>query len=303
MMKKAGIILLLVMAMMAFTACGNDAKTDTNDVATIGDVKISQKQVDEYATLFYFTQGYDLSQVEDETQLAAVKSMVLSDMVTLEVIKLYYQDSKDKVLPETIDEDQKAFLEETKTNEEVKTFLTDNGISEDTLTRFFLNQYYNVAFFNEIEAGMPNLEQDIKDYYEANKEEFKLDQVEASHILVKTEQEAKQILADLKAGGDFATIAKEKSIDTGSAVNGGELGFFDRNTMVTEFSDVAFALKPGEISDPVKSEFGYHIIKVTDKKDGYQTLEEATESIRTNLIGTAFETKVAQLKEEYKVKL
>ncbi|TAK47457.1 MAG: peptidylprolyl isomerase [Xanthobacteraceae bacterium] len=90
-------------------------------------------------------------------------------------------------------------------------------------------------------------------------------EVHARHILVESEDEAKQILAELKKGTDFADLAKKKSKDPGAA-DGGDLGFFTKEQMVPEFSSVAFKLEPGQLSDPVKSQFGWHIIKVEEKR-------------------------------------
>ncbi len=90
-------------------------------------------------------------------------------------------------------------------------------------------------------------------------------EVHARHILVPTEDEAKAIEAELKKGADFATLAKEKSKDPGAA-EGGDLGYFTKDQMVPEFADVAFKLDKGQISDPVKTQFGWHIIKVEDKR-------------------------------------
>lgn len=121
----------------------------------------------------------------------------------------------------------------------------------------------------EIEDKAKVTDKDVKDYYERHKAEMMTNQqVRASHILVKSEDEAKKILEQLKKGADFAKIAKEKSIDTGSAKNGGDLGFFSRGQMVPEFEKAAFAMKEGEVGGPIKSQFGYHIIKVTGKKEG-----------------------------------
>jgi peptidyl-prolyl cis-trans isomerase C len=90
-------------------------------------------------------------------------------------------------------------------------------------------------------------------------------EVHARHILVATEDEAKGIEAQLKKGADFATLAKEKSKDPG-AVDGGDLGYFTKDQMVPEFAEAAFKLDKGQISDPVKTQFGWHIIKVEDKR-------------------------------------
>jgi peptidyl-prolyl cis-trans isomerase C len=102
-------------------------------------------------------------------------------------------------------------------------------------------------------------------YDEAIKQVKNEEEVRARHILVPTEEEAKAIEAELKKGADFATLAKEKSKDPGAA-EGGDLGYFTKDQMVPEFAEVAFKLDKGQISDPVKTQFGWHIIKVEDKR-------------------------------------
>ncbi len=102
-------------------------------------------------------------------------------------------------------------------------------------------------------------------YDEAIKQVKNEEEVHARHILVPTEDEAKAILAQLKGGADFATLAKEKSKDPGAA-EGGDLGYFTKDQMVPEFAEVAFKLDKGQLSDPVKTQFGWHVIKVEDKR-------------------------------------
>jgi len=104
-----------------------------------------------------------------------------------------------------------------------------------------------------------------KVYDEAVKQMANEEEVHARHILVPTEDEAKAIVAELKNGADFATLAKEKSKDPGGA-EGGDLGYFTKDQMVPEFADVAFKLDKGQISDPVHTQFGWHVIKVEDKR-------------------------------------
>jgi peptidyl-prolyl cis-trans isomerase C len=139
-------------------------------------------------------------------------------------------------------------------------------------------------------------------------------EIRASHILVKTEDEAKEIIKELDGGADFATLAKEKSIDKGSGQNGGDLSWFTKDTMVKEFSDAAFAMQRGDVSKvPVKSQFGWHIIKITDSR--MQTpapLEQRKDDIRQALSQEAVHQEVQSLiggakieygKEEYKLPL
>lgn len=137
-----------------------------------------------------------------------------------------------------------------------------------------------------LEPKVEVTEDEIKEYYDANKASFsEEEQVRASHILVETKEEADAILKELKDGADFAELAKTKSTDTASKDNGGDLDYFTRGDMVAEFSDAAFALKVGETSGAVQSDYGYHIIKVTDHKDAKEyTLEEKKEEIRKTLV-------------------
>lgn len=118
----------------------------------------------------------------------------------------------------------------------------------------------------EIEDTVRVSDEDAKKYYEANKDKFKEpEKVNISHILVDNEAEAKDILSKLKGGADFAALAKEKSKDA-SKDKGGELGLIAKGQTVPEFEQAAFALQSGQISDVVKTQFGYHIIKVTEKQ-------------------------------------
>lgn len=111
------------------------------------------------------------------------------------------------------------------------------------------------------------------------------EEVKASHILVEKEDEAKAIIAQLNKGGDFAKLAKEKSKDPVAAEQGGDLGYFTKDTMVEPFADAAFAMKKGEVSkEPVKTQFGWHIIKVEDKRTQPQpTLDEVKPQLEQQL--------------------
>jgi peptidyl-prolyl cis-trans isomerase C len=137
-------------------------------------------------------------------------------------------------------------------------------------------------------------------------------EIRAAHILVKTEDEAKAIIDQLNKGADFAQLAKEKSIDTQSGKDGGELGWFSKDTMVKEFSDAAFAMQRGDISKtPVKSQFGWHIIKIEDSRMQIPpTLDQRKDEIRGALAQEAAHklvqdlisgAKVDYTKPEYKV--
>ncbi|WP_044748804.1 peptidylprolyl isomerase [Bacillus alveayuensis] len=145
-------------------------------------------------------------------------------------------------------------------------------------------------------------EEEMKKYYDEYKPKVK-----ASHILVDDEKTANEIKAKLDKGEDFAKLAKEYSKDPGSAENGGDLGWFGSGEMVKEFEDAAYALKVGEISKPVKSEYGYHIIKVTDKEEK-KSFEEMKEEIefelkKSKLDPTKVQSEVEKLVEKANVKV
>ena len=122
---------------------------------------------------------------------------------------------------------------------------------------------------------------EISDYFDKNKDQLKQQlSVNASHILVNSSEEANEIIKDLKKGKSFEELAKEKSIDPGSKDNGGNLGVFPKGVMIKEFEDSAFELEVGEISKPVKTTFGYHIIKVNERfEDKDATLEDSRDKI------------------------
>jgi peptidyl-prolyl cis-trans isomerase C len=140
-----------------------------------------------------------------------------------------------------------------------------------------------------------------KVYEEASKQITGEQEVHARHILVETEDEAKTVADELKKGADFAELAKKKSKDPGAS-DGGDLGFFTKDQMVPEFSAVAFALEPGKISDPVKSQFGWHIIKVEEKRSRKAPdFEQVKTQIETYVTRKAQADYVAKLRETAKV--
>jgi peptidyl-prolyl cis-trans isomerase C len=127
------------------------------------------------------------------------------------------------------------------------------------------NRLLMEALLQGVGHAAVSAEAEHKVYEDAVKQMTNEQEVRARHILVPTEEEAKAILAELKKGADFAALAKEKSKDPGAA-EGGDLGYFSKEQMVPEFAEVAFKLEKGQISDPVKTQFGWHIIEVEDKR-------------------------------------
>lgn len=171
---------------------------------------------------------------------------------------------------------------------------------EESLLRDFV--------FNKIvsDANEPT-EDEIKEYYEKNIDSMTKTFINASHILVDTIEEANSIIDELNDGKSFEDLAKEKS-KCPSAKNGGNLGDFSQGQMVKEFDEVVFKMKEGEISKPVKTQFGYHVIKLNKINSSQKPdLEAAKDHIRSELLRIAkkdlYTKKCDELKQEYNVEI
>lgn len=158
----------------------------------------------------------------------------------------------------------------------------------------------------EVEEKAVVSDEDAKKYYEANKDKFKdAEKIKVSHILVETEAEANDVLAKLNGGADFAALAKEKSTCP-SKEKGGELGLISKGQTVPEFENAAFALQAGQVSGIVKSQFGYHIIKVTEKQpEKVLSYDEVKDQLKQMLLADKqkerFEQILKDLKDKNKV--
>lgn len=228
--------------------------------------------------------GTNISKDELYNELVSLGGeSTLNSMITMKLI----DQEATKANVSVTEQDVNAEIETLKTQyggeEGLNTALSQSGMTMDSLKK---NTEVQVKIRKILEPQTTVKDEDISAYYEANKATFATpEQVRASHILVKTKEEADDIKKQLDEGADFATLAKEKSTDTGSAANGGDLGFFGEGEMVEAFEKAAFSMKNDEISDPIKSDYGYHIIKRTDYKEATNpTEEDKKEDIRNILV-------------------
>ena len=181
------------------------------------------------------------------------------------------------------------------TPEELKAYFEEHKEAYEVPPK--VNVKYLRIDFKGFDGQAEVTEEEVQTHFDLNRESYGTPkQVRARHILFRTEPDAKQeaveagrkkaleVLKEARAGKDFAELAKTHSDDKGSAENGGDLGFFPRERMVKAFSDAAFAMKAGEISEPVKTPFGWHLIKVEEVKEAKDpVLGEVAEQIRTKL--------------------
>jgi foldase protein PrsA len=237
----------------------------------------------------------ELYDVMVEQYGAATVEQLIADKIVASEAKKEKVTITDKELNEEVDK-----LKESYGGEEVfNQMLESNNTTVDTL-KDDLKNYLTIRKL--LEPQIKITDEELQTYFDENKDSFgEGEQVKASHILVADEATAKEIKQKLADGADFAELAKEYSKDEGTKENGGELGFFAKGTMVTEFDDVAFTLPVNEISDPVKTDYGYHIIKVEEKKEAKEAnFDDSKKEIKETLIQQKMETEYSTWLEEKK---
>lgn len=283
---KRFMILVIAIIVIGAAAIFGTAYSKREIAASIGDEKITKDE---------------LHKVLEERYGAEVVSSLIEE----KIINLEGKKEKITVSDKEIDEQLNEYKEMYGGEEGFKAALTQGGMTEKDLEGDII-QY--VTLRKLLEPRIKITDDEMKAYFDENKSTFdEEEQVKASHILVKDEKTAEEVEKKLAAGEDFAELAKEYSTDEGSAENGGDLGYFGKGKMVKEFEDVAFSQEIDKISEPVKSEHGYHIIKVTDKKPAKEAKfedhkDEIKETLFENKMKTEYSTWLTEKKSEYKIK-
>ncbi|EOR26058.1 peptidylprolyl isomerase [Cytobacillus oceanisediminis] len=266
MKNKKVLIPILAVVLIALIIGAVYLTQRSETVATVDKEKITQEQLNEELNKQY-------------------GASVLNMMISNKVVDLEADKAKVKVTDKEIQAELDKMVEQYGGQETFNMLLAQNGVTED-LFKEQIEQ--NLKVTKILEPSIEITDDEIKTYFEDNKASFDTpEQVEASHILVEDEKTAKEVKKKIDEGGDFAELAKEYSTDTQTAENGGELGYFSTGQMVEAFDKAAFAMKVDEISDPVKTDYGYHIIKVTGKKEAKEaTLEDSKAKIKEDLLAT-----------------
>jgi len=233
---------------------------------------------DKTITLGEFNELWE--EVPEEYKLQLDKSIVLDQMISE---KLLIQETKNMGL-----EEDNYVLEQIK------------KMTEQILVQALIER----EILNKVKVN----DEEVLEYYEQNKDSFtEKEQVHLYNILLETEEEAQNILEQLKAGEDFSEIAIEKSSGP-SAAQGGDLGYVAKGTIIPEIEEVVFALESEELSEVVKTDFGFHILKISDKKaETVKTLEEVKEEILQTLLPDkqkeAFENLLEELKGKVEIEI
>lgn len=327
-MKKVMALVLSFVLGISMIGCSDKA------VATVNGEKIPAKYFETYVNwtklVYESNYGYTSSvwktEMEDtasssdsksksdekQTYWDAFKSQILVSMEQSEVV---YQKAKEvKVTPtdKEVQEQVDTFNKTVNSNDSTKEQAKKAGINDEFLKYILTRELAYSAYKEYYNKNTKVDESTLKKEYEKNKESY--DTVTASHILISTKddsgnelsdkekaaakQKAEEVLQKAKSGEDFAELAKEYSDDSANASSGGNLGDFTSGEMVEEFSNAAFALDKNEISDIVETQYGYHIIKVTDKAT---TFNKAKDRVKSAVLSEKFNKEVTKLFEEAKI--
>ncbi|MBU5336318.1 peptidylprolyl isomerase [Intestinibacter bartlettii] len=249
---------------------------------------------------------------EKQTYWDSFKSQMLLGMEQSEVV---YQKAKEvKAVPsdDEVQEQVDNFKKNVNSNDTTKEQAEKAGINDEFLKYVLTRELAYSAYQEYFNKNTKVDESKLKKEYEEHKDSY--DTVTASHILISTlddqgnelsdakkaeaKKKAEEVLEKAKSGEDFAKLAKEYSDDTANASEGGNLGAFTAGQMVEEFSDAAFALDKNEISDIVETQYGYHIIKVTDKADTYKAVKD---SVKSAVLANEFTQQVEKLVKDAKI--
>jgi foldase protein PrsA len=281
-----GLVALSAAALLGLAGCGNDqASLPAGVVAQVGDVQITQTQLDTSIDQTRFdakAQGQTVPAAGAQGY-TAVEQSVLDQLVRSKIVQLEAKKcgTPCAVTPKQIDTELASIRKANFENSQKKfdAYLKERGISQADARDIVRTNLLQTALVNHVTRGVRFTAADAKKYYDDNTAQFKVAAGRtASHILVATKAEADKIRAEVTPA-NFGALAKKYSTDTGSAPQGGSLGQIQKGQLVPAFEKVAFALKSGEISQPVKTQFGWHIITVTTTPARTTSFAEAKDQI------------------------
>ena len=322
-MKGKKLLVTLAVSAILFSGCGFKGG---NTIIKVNDTKITQGQFDkalekQMGNSMFAKMGVDLKNNKNTFLINIIKVRVVNDLITKALLEEEMQKRGIKVSSKDVDDAIKDIITKVGSKEQLNQLLKQNGLTTAEFRDGIKDQVKVKKLADQIEDTTVS-DADAKKYYNENIQRFKYpEQVKASHILIaanpkdledliKAENEGKELSeAELKAKVEerikekkakaeeilaevkkdptqFAKIAKEKSEDPGTAQNGGDLGFFAKGRMVPEFEKAAFDLKPNTLSGIVQTNFGYHIIYVTDRKEaGQEPFEKVQNDIKQYMQG------------------
>ncbi len=289
-----GVAILVLVGCDAAEPVAN-VDSQAKKIVTFEGGAVTQGELDEFAA----QSGLDSSMSKDDPQYQAAMQQIMPQLVDIEIAKAYAQEHNITVsdkevdqeitkIKEQVGEQARSSGQDLSDQEAYEQALKQNNITEDQL-REDIRENLPVQKVQERVAGNAEpSDEEIQNFYEKNKEaQFTTpEQRCVRHILFNKDQEqkAEEVKQQLEDGGDFAKLAREDSQDPGSAAKGGDLGCLGKGETVPEFEEAAFGAEQDEIVGPIQTEFGYHILQVTDiKPEQTRPLREVEAQIRSQL--------------------
>lgn len=327
--KKIGLSLLIFILLAIPVMAEEETEKAENIAAIVNGEEIEVNTVDQYSNLNQFLiqllqSNREFAQVLLSTEagkevLNEYRKIVIEGLI---MEKLLVGEAEERNLTISQEKQDEIF------NRQIEYILTQQGMTEEQLVEalkgegFDSLEAYKEAFLqnNEKQFLLGELQnaildplsvdiQDVEAYYNENIEQYNYEaEIRASHILLETEEKALEVLDKINNGADFAELAREYSTGP-SGEKGGDLGFFGQNSnMDKDFKDAAFALELNKVSKPIKTQFGYHLIKVTEMKEaGTTTFEEAKDTINEQLLSAKKQEKwnefVTELREKAEIEI
>ena len=281
-MKKKFKIVLLTLTILTMLFAVSCKKADENAVATVNGKAISEKEFTEnykvYERMYKQQLGEEALKKTDKDGVSfkdKLKENILEKLIVDELINQEIDNKKIAITDEEVNNLYEQTIKDMGGQEQYEEFLKQQNITDDfikdSIKKDYKQQKLEEAFYKENKVT----EEEIKDFYDANKE--RLIKYSLSQIMADNEEDAKKLYDKLEAGEDFAELAKNESSDTYSAANGGNMGEVQASTMPEEFLNAVSATEIGSYSKVFKSDMGYHIVKVDDKKDQLEDLKTEIE--------------------------
>jgi len=306
-------LLLCALVAIGLAGCGGDKDVPADAVAVVDGEEIAKQDFDaviSQAKTSYKNQKREFPAAGSQ-EYQTLRNQIVQFLVQREQFEQEASDLgvevTDKQVDARLEQIQKQYFGGDKTKYEKQ--LKDQGLTDAQVRRDIRAQILSEKIYENVTRGVKVTDQQIEDYYTKNKAQYSQPETrDVMHILVKTKAKADALYQQLKAGGDFAALAKANSEDTGSKDNGGKLTI-SRGQTVAPFDKKAFELKVNEISTPVKTEFGFHIIEALGavKPAKVTPLKEVKAAIKQQLLQTKKNEKmtdwVDNLKKDYEDKI
>ena len=291
--------------------------------ARVNGVEISNERFDAFYQEYRRPYGINVAGRGDHLQrLTQLRKEAMDKMIEQELVRQAAEAQDIEVTAEEIDAALAEVSEPFKTPEEFRRRLQSEGFTEESYRKHIERMLAAKKYLDGIRAQVAAVsDEELKTYYRDNEYRLTLpEQVRVQHILLTWKpmgtrddraairEQMRPILEQARSGADFATLAREHSEDSATAKYGGDTGLFHRGQMVPAFEEVAFALEPGEISDPVETPFGVHILRLEERRESRllpldEVREQLREHVREEKMEAAVQQEIARLREQAEVEI